>query len=196
MALNLESENKMFIQTEETPNPLTLKFLPGREVLKNGSVDYRSEEEALNSHLASALFNVEGVVGVFFSDDFITISKRDDKDWQLMKPGILGVIMEHFTANKPIINSDEHDNLDAAPQEEDDEVVSQIKELLYTRVRPAVAQDGGDIVFEGFNDGVVTVQMRGACAGCPSSTATLKMGIENMLRHYIPEVKEVIAAGM
>jgi Fe-S cluster biogenesis protein NfuA len=196
MALNLESENKMFIQTEETPNPLTLKFLPGREVLKNGSVDYRSEEEALNSPLASALFNVEGVVGVFFSDDFITISKRDDKDWQLMKPGILGVIMEHFTANKPIINSDEHDNLDAAPQEEDDEIVSQIKELLYTRVRPAVAQDGGDIVFEGFNDGVVTVQMRGACAGCPSSTATLKMGIENMLRHYIPEVKEVIAAGM
>jgi Fe-S cluster biogenesis protein NfuA len=196
MALNLESENKMFIQTEETPNPLTLKFLPGREVLKNGSVDYRSEEEALNSPLASALFNVEGVVGVFFSDDFITISKRDDKDWQLMKPGILGVIMEHFTSNKPIINSDEHDNLDAAPQEEDDEIVSQIKELLYTRVRPAVAQDGGDIVFEGFNDGVVTVQMRGACAGCPSSTATLKMGIENMLRHYIPEVKEVIAAGM
>ena len=196
MALNLESENKMFIQTEETPNPLTLKFLPGREVLKNGSVDYRSEKEALNSPLASALFNVEGVVGVFFSDDFITISKRDDKDWQLMKPGILGVIMEHFTANKPIINSDEHDNLDAAPQEEDDEVVSQIKELLYTRVRPAVAQDGGDIVFEGFNDGVVTVQMRGACSGCPSSTATLKMGIENMLRHYIPEVKEVIAAGM
>jgi Fe-S cluster biogenesis protein NfuA len=196
MALNLESENKMFIQTEETPNPLTLKFLPGREVLKNGSVDYRSEEEALNSPLASALFNVEGVVGVFFSDDFITISKRDDKDWQLMKPGILGVIMEHFTANKPIINSDEHDNLDAAPEEEDDEIVSQIKELLYTRVRPAVAQDGGDIVFEGFNDGVVTVQMRGACAGCPSSTATLKMGIENMLRHYIPEVKEVIAAGM
>ena len=113
-----------------------------------------------------------------------------------MKPGILGVIMEHFTANKPIINSNETDNRNAAPQEEDDEVVSQIKELLYTRVRPAVAQDGGDIVFEGFNDGVVTVQMRGACAGCPSSTATLKMGIENMLRHYIPEVKEVIAAGM
>jgi Fe-S cluster biogenesis protein NfuA len=194
--LILENEVKMFIQTEETPNPLTLKFLPGREVLKNGSVDYRSEEEASNSPLASALFNVDGVVGVFFSDDFITISKRDDKDWQLMKPGILGVIMEHFTANKPIINPSERDNLDATPQEEDDEIVSQIKELLYTRVRPAVAQDGGDIVFEGFNDGVVTVQMRGACAGCPSSTATLKMGIENMLRHYIPEVKEVIAAGM
>ena len=143
----------MFIQTEETPNPLTLKFLPGREVLRNGSVDYRSEEEALNSPLASALFNVDGVVGVFFSDDFITISKRDDKDWQLMKPGILGVIMEHFTANKPIINSNETDNLNAAPQEEDDEVVSQIKELLYTRVRPAVAQDGGDIVFEGLTTG-------------------------------------------
>ena len=181
----------MFIQTEETPNPLTLKFLPGREVLRNGSVDYRSEEEALNSPLASALFNVDGVVGVFFSDDFITISKRDDKDWQLMKPGILGVIMEHFTANKPIINSNETDNLNAAPQEEDDEVVSQIKELLYTRVRPAVAQDGGDIVFHGFESGIVYLHMQGACAGCPSSTLTLKMGIENLLRHYIPEVLEV-----
>ena len=124
----------MFIQTEETPNPLTLKFLPGREVLKNGSVDYRSEEEASNSPLASALFNVDGVVGVFFSDDFITISKRDDKDWQLMKPGILGVIMEHFTANKPIINPSERDNLDATPQEEDDEIVSQIKAVSYTHL--------------------------------------------------------------
>ena len=170
---------------------MTLKFLPGREVLRNGSVDYRSEEEALNSPLASALFNVDGVVGVFFSDDFITISKRDDKDWQLMKPGILGVIMEHFTANKPIINSNETDNLNAAPQEEDDEVVSQIKELLYTRVRPAVAQDGGDIVFHGFESGIVYLHMQGACAGCPSSTLTLKMGIENLLRHYIPEVLEV-----
>ena len=131
------------------------------------------------------------LVGVFFSDDFITISKRDDKDWQLMKPGILGVIMEHFTANKPIINSNETDNLNAAPQEEDDEVVSQIKELLYTRVRPAVAQDGGDIVFHGFESGIVYLHMQGACAGCPSSTLTLKMGIENLLRHYIPEVLEV-----
>ena len=187
----------MFIQTEETPNPSTLKFLPGREVLPNGSMDFRSEQDAKNSPLAEALFNVDGVVGVFLSDDFITITKRDDKDWHLMKPGLLGVIMEHFTANRPvIILDDENSKSDNSVKDEDEDVVLQIKELLYTRVRPAVAQDGGDIVFEDFTDGTVTVQMRGACAGCPSSTATLKMGIENMLRHYIPEVKEVVAAEM
>ena len=187
----------MFIQTEETPNPSTLKFLPGREVLPNGSMDFRSEQDAKNSPLAEALFNVDGVVGVFLSDDFITITKRDDKDWHLMKPGLLGVIMEHFTANRPvIISDDENSKSDSSVKHEDEDVVLQIKELLYTRVRPAVAQDGGDIVFEDFTDGTVTVQMRGACAGCPSSTATLKMGIENMLRHYIPEVKEVVAAEM
>ena len=187
----------MFIQTEETPNPSTLKFLPGREVLPNGSMDFRSEQDAKNSPLAEALFNVDGVVGVFLSDDFITITKRDDKDWNLMKPGLLGVIMEHFTANRPvIISDDENSKSDSSVKDEDEDVVLQIKELLYTRVRPAVAQDGGDIVFEDFTDGTVTVQMRGACAGCPSSTATLKMGIENMLRHYIPEVKEVVAAEM
>ena len=187
----------MFIQTEETPNPSTLKFLPGREVLPNGSMDFRSEQDAKKSPLAEALFNVDGVVGVFLSDDFITITKRDDKDWHLMKPGLLGVIMEHFTANRPvIISDDENSKSDSSVKDEDEDVVLQIKELLYTRVRPAVAQDGGDIVFEDFTDGTVTVQMRGACAGCPSSTATLKMGIENMLRHYIPEVKEVVAAEM
>ena len=187
----------MFIQTEETPNPSTLKFLPGREVLPNGSMDFRSEQDAKNSPLAEALFNVDGVVGVFLSDDFITITKRDDKDWHLMKPGLLGVIMEHFTANRPvIISDDENSKSGSSVKDEDDDVVLQIKELLYTRVRPAVAQDGGDIVFEDFTDGTVTVQMRGACAGCPSSTATLKMGIENMVRHYIPEVKEVVAAEM
>ena len=187
----------MFIQTEETPNPSTLKFLPGREVLPNGSMDFRSEQDAKNSPLAEALFNVDGVVGVFLSDDFITITKRDDKDWHLMKPGLLGVIMEHFTANRPVvISDDENSKSGSSVKDEDDDVVLQIKELLYTRVRPAVAQDGGDIVFEDFTDGTVTVQMRGACAGCPSSTATLKMGIENMLRHYIPEVKEVVAAEM
>ena len=187
----------MFIQTEETPNPSTLKFLPGQEVLPNGSMDFRSEHDAKKSPLAAALFNVDGVVGVFFSDDFITITKRDDKDWHLMKPGLLGVIMEHFTANRPVIIADEDNSAPSSSfEDEEDEVVSQIKELLYTRVRPAVAQDGGDIVFEDFTDGTVTVQMRGACAGCPSSTATLKMGIENMLRHYIPEVKEVVAAEM
>ena len=187
----------MFIQTEETPNPSTLKFLPGREVLPNGSMDFRSEQDAKNSPLAEALFNVDGVVGVFLSDDFITITKRDDKDWHLMKPGLLGVIMEHFTANRPvIISDDENSKSDSSVKDEDEDVVLQIKELLYTRVRPAVAQDGGDIVFEDFTDGTVTVQMRGACAGCPSSSATLKMGIENMLRHYIPEVKDVVAAEM
>lgn len=187
----------MFIQTEETPNPSTLKFLPGREVLPNGSMDFRSEHDTKKSPLAAALFNVDGVVGVFFSDDFITITKRDDKDWHLMKPGLLGVIMEHFTANRPVMIPDEDNSTPSSSfEDEEDEVVSQIKELLYTRVRPAVAQDGGDIVFEDFTDGTVTVQMRGACAGCPSSTATLKMGIENMLRHYIPEVKEVVAAEM
>ena len=187
----------MFIQTEETPNPSTLKFLPGREVLPNGSMDFRSEQDAKKSPLAEALFNVDGVVGVFLSDDFITITKRDDKDWHLMKPGLLGVIMEHFTANRPvIISDDENSKSGSSIQDGDEDVVLQIKELLYTRVRPAVAQDGGDIVFEDFTDGTVTVQMRGACAGCPSSTATLKMGIENMLRHYIPEVKEVVAAEM
>ena len=186
----------MFIQTEETPNPSTLKFLPGREVLPDGSIDYKSAGEASNSPLAQALFDVDGVVGVFLSDDFVTITKRDDKEWHLMKPGLLGVIMEHFTANRPVVLSNTESDKGSGINEDDDEIVSQIKELLYTRVRPAVAQDGGDIVFEGFEEGVVTVQMRGACAGCPSSTATLKMGIENMLRHYIPEVKEVVNSSM
>jgi Fe-S cluster biogenesis protein NfuA len=186
----------MFIQTEETPNPSTLKFLPGREVLPDGSIDYKSAGEASNSPLAQTLFDVDGVVGVFLSDDFITITKRDDKEWHLMKPGLLGVIMEHFTANRPVVLSNTESDKGSGINEDDDEIVSQIKELLYTRVRPAVAQDGGDIVFEGFEEGVVTVQMRGACAGCPSSTATLKMGIENMLRHYIPEVKEVVNSSM
>ncbi len=184
----------MFIQTEETPNPATLKFLPGRTVLGNGSVDYRSIEETEHSPLAQALFTIDGVTSVFLADDFLTVGKRDDKDWRLMKPVVLGAIMEHFTRGRPVVT----DTVDAAgdTDEHDSEVVAKIKELLYTRVRPAVAQDGGDIVFEAFEDGIVTLQMRGACAGCPSSTATLKMGIENMLRHYIPEVREVRAAGL
>lgn len=184
----------MFIQTEETPNPATLKFLPGRMVLENGSLDFRSPEEAVNSPLAQALFRIDGVTAVFLCDDFLTIAKRDDRDWQLMKPALLGAIMEHFTLGRPVLVGPAEDA--DAEEGEDSEVVAQIKELLYTRVRPAVAQDGGDIVFEDFSDGVVTLQMRGACAGCPSSTATLKMGIENMLRHYIPEVREVRAAGL
>ncbi|MBO6560505.1 MAG: NifU family protein [Nisaea sp.] len=185
----------MFIQTEETPNPATLKFLPGQDVMGSGTAEFRSEEEAAGkSPLAERLFDVDGVTGVFFGGDFITVAKRDDKEWYLMKPAVLGVIMEHFTAGRPVVTADSEAGHSA--DGEDSEVVSQIKELLDTRVRPAVAMDGGDIVFESFDEGVVTLYMRGACAGCPSSTATLKMGIENMLRHYIPEVREVRAAAM
>ncbi|WP_455372354.1 NifU family protein [Limibacillus halophilus] len=182
----------MFIQTEQTPNPQTLKFLPGREVMGEGTADFRDEDAAARSPLAQRLFQVEGVEGVFLGSDFISVTKPEDKEWYLLKPAILGIIMEHFTAGRPVI-LEEQGEAEAAPAEEDSEVVSQIKELLDTRVRPAVAQDGGDIIFRGFEEGVVMLTMQGACQGCPSSTATLKMGIENMLRHYIPEVVEVRA---
>ena len=184
----------MFIQTEQTPNPATLKFLPGREVLGAATADFRNPEGAEASPLAERLFRIEGVTGVFLGSDFVTVTKAQDREWYLLKPAILGVIMEHFTAGRPVMLVD--DDAAAAEEgvaEEDSEVVAQIKELLDTRVRPAVAQDGGDIVFRGFDQGVVYLVMQGACAGCPSSTATLKMGIENMLRHYIPEVMEVRA---
>ncbi|MCP4330470.1 MAG: NifU family protein [Alphaproteobacteria bacterium] len=178
----------MFIQTEATPNPATLKFLPGRAVLENATADFPDVDSAARSPLAERLFEVTGVTGVFLGADFITVTKQHDSDWQLLKPAILGVIMEHFTAGRPTL-------LDAAEAVDealdDDPVIVQIKDLLDTRVRPAVAMDGGDIVFDRFENGVVYLYMQGACAGCPSSTATLKMGIENMLRHYIPEVMEV-----
>ena len=184
----------MFIQTEQTPNPATLKFLPGAVVMDRGTADFPEAGSAAGqSPLADRLFEIDGVSGVFFGHDFITVTKADDREWYVLKPSILGVIMEHFTAGRPIMNE-----VDAAADpihdEEDDEIVGQIKELLETRVRPAVAQDGGDIVFHGFENGVVYLTLRGSCAGCPSATATLKMGIENMLRHYIPEVVEVRAA--
>ena len=184
----------MFIQTEQTPNPATLKFLPGRTVLETGTADFTNAEEAAGrSPLASHLFGIDGVVAVFLGADFITITKSAEKEWHVLKPAILGAIMEHMTTGLPIISDVPATE---APEDsgEDSEVVVQIQELLETRVRPAVAQDGGDIVFEGFDSGVVYLQLRGACAGCPSSTMTLKMGIENMLRHYIPEVTEVRAA--
>lgn len=185
---------QVFIQTEETPNPATLKFLPGQTVLETGTADFTDPADAGGrSPLAESLFAVDGVVAVFFGHDFITITKSHDQDWFVMKPALLGAIMEHFTAGKPVMTEAAMSETPAS-NEEDDEVVSQIKELLDTRVRPAVAQDGGDITFHGFDQGVVYLEMRGACAGCPSSTATLKMGIENMLRHYIPEVVEVRAA--
>jgi Fe-S cluster biogenesis protein NfuA len=180
----------MFIQTEETPNPATLKFLPGRTVMESGTANFPTAESAARSPLAERLFDLDGVAGVFLGSDFVTVTKRADRDWHLMKPAILGVLMEHFTANRPVV-------LDPQPGEagdgEDSEIVAQIKDLLETRVRPAVAQDGGDIIFHGFEEGIVYLHMQGACSGCPSSTATLKMGIENMLKHYIPEVTEVRA---
>ncbi len=180
----------MFIQTEETPNPATLKFLPGRTVMEAGTADFPAAEAAKRSPLAEHLFGLAGVTGVFLGSDFITVTKGGDRDWYLMKPAILGVIMEHFAAGRPVLVDDADAPADAVA-EEDDEVVAQIKELLDTRVRPAVAQDGGDIIFQGFENGVVYLHLQGSCSGCPSSTVTLKMGIENMLRHYIPEVVEV-----
>jgi Fe-S cluster biogenesis protein NfuA len=181
----------MFIQTEETPNPATLKFLPGKSVMNRGTADFASPEGAERSPLAQRLFLVDGVTRVFLGSDFITVSKGEDKDWSLLKPVILGIIMEHFTTGKPILLADAPAEGSPADSSEDDEIVVQIKELLETRVRPAVAQDGGDIVFHSFEDGIVYLHMQGSCSGCPSSTATLKMGIENMLRHYVPEVVEV-----
>jgi Fe-S cluster biogenesis protein NfuA len=182
----------MFIQTEETPNPATLKFLPGQAVLGAGTADFPEAHLAEGrSPLAEALFEVEGVSAVFLGPDFITVTKRSDVEWPVIKPAILGVVMEHFTSKRPVI-LDHRDNTSQS-SEDDDPVVSQIKELLDTRVRPAVAMDGGDIEFHGFEKGVVYLTMRGSCSGCPSSTATLKAGIENMLRHYIPEVMEVRA---
>jgi Fe-S cluster biogenesis protein NfuA len=178
----------MFIQTEETPNPATLKFLPGRDVMETGTADFRDGESARRSPLAERLFQIEGVSGVFLGSDFITVTKDEDREWFLLKPAILGVVMEHFTAGRPILLAGA-EALESS--EEDSEIVSQIRELIDTRVRPAVAQDGGDILFSRFEDGIVYLHMQGACQGCPSSTATLKMGIENMLRHYIPEVVEV-----
>ncbi|MTI17907.1 NifU family protein [Rhodobacteraceae bacterium RKSG542] len=183
----------MFIQTEATPNPATLKFLPGRVVLAEGTRDFRSSEEASVSALAEALFTIPGVVGIFFGYDFITVTK-DDTDWQHMRPAILGAIMEHFMSGQPILKGEAAGDEDLGEEffdEGDEETVSTIKELLETRVRPAVAQDGGDITFRGYRDGVVYLTMRGACAGCPSSTATLSHGIQNLMRHFIPEVQEV-----
>lgn len=180
----------MFIQTESTPNPATLKFLPGVAVMTRGTANFADASEAGNSPLAKALFNTEGVLGVFLGADFITVSKAPTKEWDTMKPLILGAIMEHFQSGRPVIEADDADGADAG---EEGGVVGQIKELIETRVRPAVAQDGGDIVFKAFEDGIVYLHMQGSCAGCPSSTATLKHGIENMLRYYVPEVQEVRA---
>jgi Fe-S cluster biogenesis protein NfuA len=183
----------MFIQTEQTPNPATLKFLPGRPVMISGTANFISEEAARVSPLAERLFLLPEVSGVFLGADFITVTKAGDSDWYLLKPAVLAAIMEHFTTGRPVLVADVAGGAAATSGEDEDEVVVQIKELLETRVRPAVAQDGGDIIFHNFEDGVVYLHMQGSCSGCPSSTATLKAGIENMLRHYVPEVIEVRA---
>ncbi|HVZ70322.1 MAG TPA: NifU family protein [Rhizomicrobium sp.] len=186
----------MFIQTESTPNPATLKFLPGREVMGEGNVaDFPDKASAARSPLAAALFEVPDVSRVFFGSDFISVTKAGG-DWKHLKPAVLGAIMDHFTRGLPLIDkpADEAAS-DAAYNAGDEEIVTQIKELLDTRVRPAVAQDGGDIIFKGYDgsSGVVFLHLQGACAGCPSSTMTLRNGIENMLRHYVPEVNAVEA---
>jgi len=179
----------MFIQTEATPNPASLKFLPGRAVLGEGTAEYRSPDEASASPLAERLFAVAGVGGVFLGSDFITVT-RTDVEWSHLKPAVLGAIMEHFMSGLPVTREAQSASAENfAP--EDAETVAVIKELIETRVRPAVANDGGDITFQGFRDGVVYLNMRGSCAGCPSSTATLKHGIEKLLRHFVPEVREI-----
>ncbi|WP_297770900.1 NifU family protein [uncultured Roseovarius sp.] len=187
----------MFIQTESTPNPATLKFLPGQTVLDAGTADFPTPEGADTSPLAERIFKVPGVAGVFFGNDFVTVTKDEATDWDHIKPAILGAIMEHYQSGQPVMLGDGGVASGHADHSgEDSEIVGQIKELLDTRVRPAVAQDGGDITFHGFERGVVYLHMQGACAGCPSSTITLKMGIENLLRHYIPEVTEVRPVGV
>ncbi|WP_298728726.1 NifU family protein [uncultured Ferrovibrio sp.] len=191
----------MFIQTETTPNPATLKFLPGRDVLPAelnvATANFPDAEAAKASPLATRLFAVSGVEGVYLGSDFITVTKAASRDWTELKPALLGAIMEHFMAGLPVMNADADATSAPAADEQydpaDREIVLQIKELIDTRVRPAVAQDGGDIVFRGFERGVVYLHMQGSCAGCPSSTATLRYGIENMLKHYVPEVSEVRA---
>jgi Fe-S cluster biogenesis protein NfuA len=185
----------MFIQTEATPNPATLKFLPGKVVMESGTADFREADSArAASPLAARLFDIPGITGVFFGYDFVTVTK-DGPDWQHLKPAVLGSIMEHFMSGQPVLGT--HEAPGAADTDEefydsaDEEIVLTIKELLDTRVRPAVAQDGGDITFRGYENGTVFLNMKGACAGCPSSTATLKHGIQNLLRHFVPEVQQV-----
>jgi len=180
----------MFVETEGTPNPATLKFLPGRDVMGDGTADFAGPDTATRSPLATALFELPGVARVFLGGDFVTVTKSDIADWQALRPQVLGAIMEHFVAGRPVVEG-QGAAVDEDVSPEDQEIVDQIKELLDTRVRPAVASDGGDIVFRGYREGVVRLHMQGACSGCPSSSATLKHGIENMLRHYVPEVTSV-----
>ena len=184
----------MFIQTETTPNPATLKFLPGRPVMPEGTYDFPDADSGKCSPLATRIFSISEVERVFFGSDFISVTKREG-DWRHIKPAVLGAIMEHFTRGLPLFDSEAQSEEEQVYEGEEAEIVAQIKELLETRVRPAVASDGGDIIFKGFDSGSGTVflHLQGSCSGCPSSTITLRNGIENMLRHYIPEVSGVEA---
>ena len=183
----------MFIQTEPTPNPEVLKFLPGREVMGEGARDFRDAEAAAVSNLAAELFTIEGVERVYFGPDFLTVGKTEAHDWSHLKAPILAAIMDHFTSDEPLLADEEAAQDEPVYEGETAQIVAEIKDLLDSRIRPAVAQDGGDILFSRFepDTGVVWLHMRGACSGCPSSSATLKAGVENMLRHYVPEVTRV-----
>lgn len=184
----------MFIQTEETPNPNTMKFLPGQEVLGDDTAFFTDKENAARSPLAAALFELEGIRAVFYGSDFITITKAPTSSWDVLKAQILTTIMEHYVSGNPMMLEEKPvEKSEITYSTEEQEVVNQIKELIDIRVRPAVAMDGGDIIFHSFKDGIVQLEMHGACAGCPSSTATLKNGVENMLKHYVPEVIAVEA---
>ncbi len=183
----------MFIQTEQTPNPATMKFIPGQPVMTGGTRDFKAANDADVSPLATGLFSIEGVEGVFFGADFVSVTKHANADWDLLKTHIMGVIMQHFMSGLPLITEEaaNANTANCSAVDMDDEIVKQIVELIDTRVRPAVAQDGGDIIFAGFENGIVYLHMRGACSGCPSAAMTLKSGIEKMLKHYIPEVLSV-----
>ncbi len=181
----------MFIQTEATPNPATVKFLPGRPVLPGRTLEFRSAAQASSSPLARRLFALGDVAGVFFGEDFVSVTKADAGEWATLKNGVLMALVDHYMTGEPVVDGGREEHTPSPHAASDDPLVAQIVELLETRVRPAVARDGGDIVFHGFEDGIVYLHMRGACSGCPSAGATLKMGIENMLRHYVPEVREV-----
>lgn len=188
----------MYIQTEKTPNPNTMKFIPGEVVLASGSASFKNKSDAAGvSQLAAVLFEIPDIEQIFFGYDFITVTKKEDADWNMLKAQVLTTIMEHYISGRPVMDADKKQNnvLNHAitSSEEDSEIVKQIKELIDTRVRPAVAEDGGDILYQGFSEGVVYLELHGSCSGCPSSTATLKGGIENMLKHYIPEVIAVEA---
>jgi NFU1 iron-sulfur cluster scaffold homolog, mitochondrial len=185
----------MYIQTENTPNPNTMKFLPGETVLQTGTATFKSKDDAQGvSTLASVLFEIPDVEMIFFGSDFITVTKKDTADWTMLKANVLTTVMEHYISGRPAMDSEKKSfNKADTSNAEDSELVKQIKELIDTRVRPAVAEDGGDIIFQGFTDGVVYLELHGSCSGCPSSTITLKNGIENMLKHYVPEVIAVEA---